>query len=340
VLSPQRRRHSGTRIRPGLASPVAAWGRDADIGANDEPMTVSAVIPHRNSGPLLEQCVDALEAARGIDEILVADEASTDGSVAMVENRPRVRVVQSTRRGFAAAMNAGIEAAHGDRLLLLNSDAFVRVDTVDRLQRRLDENPRLALCGAALVDADGQRSKTHTYLFTWWRAMVDTINIRPPLSQEGIGLKRTQAVLPTCALARREALEEIGGFDERFTFYYEDLDVSLRLSRAGWEQAIDWDAEAVHLGGGSTSQAEPQRWFEQFHRSRLLYMQKHYPRGWKIYAAGWAVKASVHVLTWKAREVLRTARGDRSGAARARAWTDAFRASVWPAGSVDPPVTP
>lgn len=299
-------------------------------------MTVSAVIPHRNSGSLLEQCVDALTVARGVDEIVVADEGSTDGSAARVEERPGVRVVQSTRRGFAAAMNVGIDAALGDQLLLLNSDAFVRPDTVERLQRRLDENPRLALCGAALIDADGRRSKTHTYLFTWWRAMVDTANIRPSLSQEGTGLTRAQAVLPTCALARREALAEIGGFDERFTFYYEDLDVSLRLAKAGWEQAIDWEAEAVHLAGGSTSQAEPQRWFTQFHRSRLVYMQKHYPRGWLVYAVFWAVKAAVHVAGWSIRALLRSARGDNVGAAVARAWASAFWASIWPPAGTNP----
>ncbi len=294
-------------------------------------VSVSAVIPHRNSGDLLERCVDALLAARGVDEIVVADEASTDGSVERVADRPKVRVVESTRRGFAAAMNTAIEGATGDRLLLLNSDAFVRPDTVERLSRRLDENPRLGLCGAALVNPDGTRTKTHTDLFTLFRAMIDTLNIRPPIEQEGRGLVRVQAVLPTCALARREALEQIGGFDERFVFYYEDLDVSLRLAQAGWEQAIDWDAEAVHVGGGSTSAGAHQRWFAQYHRSRVVYMQKHYPRGWRVYAVFWATKASVHVLTWTARAGFNRVRGDRDREELAREWAQAFRASIWPA---------
>ena len=140
-----------------------------------------------------------------------------------------------------------------------------------------------------------------------------------------------QAVLPTCALARRDAFEEVGGFDERFVFYYEDLDFSLRLARAGWQQAIDWDAEAVHVGGGSTSNGEPQRWFAQYHRSRLLYMQKHYPRGWRVYAVLWAGKASVHVGTWTGRAYIDRLRSDGDGEALAREWAQAFRASIWPA---------
>src|SRR5262249_45338409 len=138
---------------------------------------VSAVIPHRNSGELLERCVDALLAARGVDEIVVADEASTDGSVDPGAAKPRALVAGARRRGFSAAIKAGVEAAAGDRLLLLNSDAFVRPDTVERLQRRLDENPRLALCGAGLVDEHGARAKSHTYLFTLPRALIDTLNI-------------------------------------------------------------------------------------------------------------------------------------------------------------------
>ncbi len=294
-------------------------------------MSISAVIPHRNSGPLLEQCVDALLTAREVDEIVVADESSTDESIDRVRGKPRVRIVQSVRRGFAAAMNTAVAAAHGDRLLLLNSDAFVRPDTVERLRRRLDENPRLALCGAALVDLDGARTKTHTFLFTFGRAMADTVNLRQPIAQEGQGLERAEAVLPTCALARRDALEQIGGFDERFVFYYEDLDVSLRLARAGWEQAIDWDAEAVHVGGGSTSSGATQRWFAQYHRSRLIYMQKHYPRGWVLYSLLWAAKASLHVATWTGRANVDRLRGDVEREALAREWAQAFRASIWPA---------
>jgi len=289
------------------------------------------VIPHRNSGELLERCVDALIAARGVDEIVVADESSTDGSVDRIGAKPRVRVVTSTRRGFAAAMNAGVEAAGGDRLLLLNSDAFVRPDTVERLSRRLDENRNLALCGAGLVDAKGARAKSHTYLFTFPRAVIDTVNIRPPLDQEGDGLVTVQAVLPTCALARRDAYEQVGGFDERFTFYYEDLDFSLRLAKAGWEQAIDWDAEAIHLEGGSTSSGAKQRWLAQYHRSRLLYLQKHYPRGWRVYAVLWAAKASVHVGSWTGRAYLSHVRGDAAQEQLAREWAQAFRSSIWPA---------
>jgi GT2 family glycosyltransferase len=291
---------------------------------------VSAVIPHRNSGELLGRCLDALAAARSVDEVIVADEASTDGSAEAAARRSGVRVIQSPGKGFAIAMNAGIEAAQGEWLLLANSDSFVRPDTVERLLRRLEENPRLALCGAALVDDDARRTKTHHYVFTLRRALVDALGIRPPLSQEGSGLERVEAVFPTCALARRAAVDGVGGFDERFLFYYEDMDLSRRLARAGWEQAVDWDAEAVHVGGGSTSSGRPQRWFRQYHASRLLYLRKHYPRGWVLYIALWAPKALAHSLAWRVRASIRGLRADAAGATVAREWASAFRQAVLP----------
>ncbi len=291
---------------------------------------MSAVIPHRNSGTLLDRCLDALEAASGVDEVIVADEGSTDGSDERAAGRPRVRLVQSPGRGFAVAMNSGIRAARGEWLLLMNSDAFVRPDTVDRLRARLEANPRLALCGPALVEESGARTKTHTYLFTLRRALIDAIGIRPSLSQEGRGLRRVEAVFPTCALARRHAIEEIGGFDERFLFYYEDMDLCRRLNEGGWEQAIDWDAEAVHLGGGSTSAEGLQRWFGQYHTSRLLYLRKHHPRGWVAYSALWAPKALVHSGAWRIRAALLSARHDGPGASVAREWAESFRRTALP----------
>ncbi len=293
-------------------------------------MGVSAVIPHRNSGDLLARCLDALAAASGIDEVIVADEDSTDGSVEQAAGHPGVRVVESPGAGFAVAMNAGIEAAQGEWLLLLNSDSFVRPDTVERLLRRLEESPRLALCGAALVDLEGKRTKTHHYLFTLRRALADALGVRPVLRQEGEGLGRVEAVFPTCALARRRALEEVGLFDERFPFYYEDMDLSRRLARAGWEQAVDWNAEAVHVGGGSTLSAGPGRWFRRYHASRLIYLRKHYPRGWVLYLAVWAPKAALHALAWRLRAARRRLGGDEGGERVAREWASAFRHAVLP----------
>src|SRR5881396_3488075 len=114
-------------------------------------MGVSAVIPHRNSGRLLDRCLDALALAAGIEEVIVVDEVSADGSADRAVADPAVQLLRSDRPGFAAAINTGVAAARGDFVLLLGSDVFVRKDTVARLVRRLEHDSGLAVCGAALV---------------------------------------------------------------------------------------------------------------------------------------------------------------------------------------------
>ena len=292
-------------------------------------MTVSAVIPHRNSGQLLDRCLDALDGS-GADEVVVADEGSTDGSAERAATRPGVRVIQAPGQGFSVAANAGIQAARGEWLLLLGSDAFVKPGAVERLRLRLEQNPQLALCGAGLRNEDGTRSKTHNRLFTLRRALADALGFRAEVPQEGQGLTRAEAVFPNCLLARRSAIDEVGGFDERFRFYYEDMDLCRRLVRAGWGLAVDWDAEAIHEGGGSTKAAGPGRWFRQYHASRLLYLRKHYPRGWLLYVALWAPKALVHALAWQLRAATRALRGDADAARAAREWAQAFRRATLP----------
>ena len=292
-------------------------------------MSVSAVIPHRNSGGLLDRCLNALEGS-GVDEIVVADEASTDGSAERVAARRSVRVVQSPGQGFAAAANAGIAAAGGEWLLLLGSDAFVRPGAVARLLGRLEANPRLAACGAGLLNEDGTRSKTYSRLFTLPRALADALGFRPEMPQEGQGLTPVEAVFPNCLLARRTAIEEIGGFDERFRFYYEDMDLCRRLRQAGWELGVDWEAEAVHEGGGSTKGAGPGSWFRQYHASRLAYLRKHYPRGWLLYSAVWAPKAALHALAWRSRAAARALQGDAEASRAACEWARAFRRAALP----------
>ena len=292
-------------------------------------MTVSAVIPHRNSGPNLARCLDAL-AGNGADEVVVVDEASTDGSVERAAARPGVRVIASPGSGFAVAANTGIGAARGERILLVGSDAFVRPDTVTRLLDALERNPRLAACGAALLNEDGTRSKTYARLFTLGAALADALGYRPSVAQEGRGITRVPAVFPNCLLARRDALEEVGGFDERFRFYYEDMDLCRRLARAGWQLGVEWDAEAVHEGGGSTKTPGPGGWFRQYHESRLAYLRKHYPRAWVIYAALWTLKAALHVLGWRVRALVLRLREDAAGERLARDWAEAFRGTVLP----------
>ena len=278
---------------------------------------VSVVVPNKNGAGVLERCLDALAAAEGVGEVIVVDDGSTDGSAEQAEAREGVQVLRSPGEGFSAAANHGVAQARTDVVLLLNSDAFVRPDTIPRLAEAVGGRPRLGLCAAGLVYEDGRRSKSRDRALTLWRALREAASLHyPPLGERG-GLEPAAFVPLACALVRAEAWRGVGGLDERFAFYYEDHDLCWRLERAGWEIAVLWEAEAVHVGGASSVATDPSRWFLQYHESRVRYLRKRYPRLWPLYSAVWLVNALVHAGVWLGRAAVRR---DDDGVRWARAY--------------------
>ena len=266
---------------------------------------VSVVIPNKNGAGVLERCLDALVAAEGVGEVILVDDGSSDGSDERAETRGGVLVLRSPGRGFSAAVNHGVALAGSDLVLLLNSDAFVRPDTIARLTEAVAGRPRLGLCAAGLVSEDGRRSKSRDRALTLWRALREAASLHfPPLDERG-GLEPAAFVPLACALVRVDAWREVGGLDERFRFYYEDHDLCWRLGLAGWEIAVLWEAEAVHVGGASSVAADPSRWFLQYHESRVRYLRKRYPRLWPLYSVVWLVNALVHAGVWLMRAAVR-----------------------------------
>jgi GT2 family glycosyltransferase len=285
-------------------------------------MAVAAdvVVPNRNGSGVLERCLDALAAANGVGDVIVVDDGSTDGSDAEAGRRPGVRILRSPGNGFAAAVNEGVRATGSSLVLLLNSDAFVRPAALEGLAAAFERRPRLALCGAGLVDERGRRTKSCDRALTLERALREAANLHyPPLRESG-GLEPVAFLPLACALVRRAAWDEVGGLDERYRFYYEDHDLCWRLLAAGWELGVLWDAEAVHVGGASSVSRDPVTWFGRYHESRVRYLRKRYPRASYAYRGLWLGNALVHAGVWTGRAAVRR---DRSGLRWARAYLDA-----------------
>lgn len=283
----------------------------------------SVVIPNRDGADVLERCLDALAGAQGVEEIVVVDDGSSDGSGERAASRDGVRVEASPGRGFAAAVNHGMAASSGELVLLLNSDAFVRSDTVERLAGALAERPRLALCGAALVHEDGSRAKSRDRALTLTRALREALSLHYRPLPQGSGLEQVEFVPLACALVRRSAWEAAGGLDEGYLFYFEDHDLCRRLARGGFEIAVCWDAEAVHLEGGSSRRHDPARWFRRYHVSRLRYLRRHYRTTWPLYLVLWSPSALAHVGLWVVRAAVRRDRA-------ALAWAGAYARAAFP----------
>lgn len=296
----------------------------------------SVVIPNLDSGPVLDRCLDALEVAEGVGEILVLDAGSSDGSDERARRRTGVTVLDRPGTTIMERLNLGMREAKSDLCLLLNSDAFVDPQTPRLLAERLLADPGLGAVGASLRYEDGSPQKSGDACKTLGRLTLKAARV--PIRDRSVprgqppreGLTEVGWLAYSCGILRRQAWEQAGGFVDDYDFYFEDVDFARAIDRAGWKQAVDWEATAIHVGGGTTRANDPSGWYVTYHRNALIYLRRWYPRGWRLFAAVWMVRAALNSALWRARAVVRGLRNDEQGAALARNWADAFRLTLRP----------
>jgi GT2 family glycosyltransferase len=295
---------------------------------------ISAVIPTYNSGGLLDRCLEALAATDVVDDVIVLDGGSNDGTEERSAHRASVRVVRMEGTNFNRRLNEGVAQARHELVLVLNDDAFVDPETPARLAKVLRERPRVGVVGARLRYEDGSDQRSAGRYKTLMGVTLGLLSLErlaarlgPPAVRPESGTALERATwLPLCAaVVRKTAYQGVGGIDERFSFYAEDQDFARKLTEAGWEILVRSDAGAVHLGGGTTSAKDPGYWFARYHENRFIYLQKYYPRAWRVYALLWAVRASMHMALWRARALKRRLRSDVDGERLALEWVVAFR---------------
>jgi hypothetical protein len=245
-------------------------------------MVLSIVIVSFNARADLERCLASLHAAPPAagHEIVVVDNGSSDGSVEAARVWPQVRVVElGSNVGFAKGNNAGIRATTGDAVLLLNSDTVVPPGALDRLLAELDRDASVAVVGPRLVDASGRAELS-------FGRMIGPIN---ELRQKRLALNRrevervtTQRHYPdwvsgACLLVRRADAAAVGGLDERFFMYTEDVDFCAAIRARGRRILFVPDIEIVHLRGRSAASA-PAPTRAAYRRSQVAFYEKHHPR--------------------------------------------------------------
>jgi N-acetylglucosaminyl-diphospho-decaprenol L-rhamnosyltransferase len=221
---------------------------------------VSVVVVTWNALPWIEQCLDSV---RGRD-VIVVDNASTDGTVAFVRERfPDVRVIEQENRGMGGGNNTGMRAANGRYFFLLNSDAWVVGEGLDALVSFADAHPEAAVVGPRLRNIDGSIQRSVRGEPTLWRLATEYLFIRKlaprsrrlnPLYAGGFDHKEvTEAdwLFGPALLVRREAADAVGLFDEDFFMFSEEVDWMTRFRRAGWKVLFFPGAEVVHVGGAS-----------------------------------------------------------------------------------------
>lgn len=268
-------------------------------------MRVTAVIVNYNSAPDIFECLDSLRASEHPVDLVVVDNASTDGSPDELATLGDVHLVRSARNvGFGGGVNLGVRTVDpSGAILLVNPDATLEPGAVGRLVRTLEEHPQAAAVGPLVENPDGTVQPSKRRFPTWTQAaMHSTIGVfwpgnpgtRAYVCADAPEDRASQVgwLSASVLLLRAEAFRDVGMFDERFFFYVEDLDLCRRFADAGWELWFEPRATAVHVWGGSTRKPTKQLW--QHHTNLFRYVRKH-QRGWRVLtqpfvAAGLAVR--------------------------------------------------
>ncbi len=248
-------------------------------------MNLSVVIVNWNTRDLLAGCLESILASGGRPdmELVVVDNASTDGSAQMVRGRfPQVELVENqTNLGFARGNNQAIERCQGRYVLLLNSDTRVVGNSLDTLVTFMDEHPRAGAAGAKLLNADGSLQPSCQPMLTpaheFWRLIfLDNLVHWATYGSEfwkSLEPRQVDVIKGACLMLRREALSEIGLLDESYFMYTEEVDLCFRLAKAGWQLWWIPAAQVIHFGEASSRQVA-QDMYVQLYRSKIQFYRK------------------------------------------------------------------
>jgi len=315
VAAPGGPRSGANLSAPGLAAPQAFYN-----------FAVSVIVVSFNTRDLLRTCLHSIleECNRLGDgqqaEILVVDNASTDGSADMVaaefaSSPIPVQLIRSdVNLGFAGANNLAMELARGRYIVLLNSDAFFHPGALRRAIDHMEVDATVGIGGARLVSRDGAwQPSARTFHSIWIDAIVLTgLAARFPRSRIFGSADRTWAdpnqaasvdwVPGAFSILRREALAKTGLFDPAFFLYYEEVDLCLRVKAAGFRVLYWPDVVVIHIGGESGRQLRSLKFSKTGAqvvlwrmRATLLYYRKHH--GFQAWLAK-ALEETIYHLRW------------------------------------------
>ncbi|HLI50332.1 MAG TPA: glycosyltransferase [Thermomicrobiaceae bacterium] len=276
------------------------WGRVAAQASSASDVTparrlpgvrdtidISVIIVSFNVREKLAACLQSIDAwkvsSRFHAEVIVVDNASTDGTAAYIAERfPAVELfVLESNRGFAAGCNAGLLQSRGHTLVLLNPDTEVIDDALDSLHGFLGSNPGVAIVGPKLIYPDGSIQPSRRRFPGLVTGLVESTIVQDIWHDNAIlrdyyvtdrpddMAQDVDWLVGACLAVRREAIDDAGLLDERFFMYSEEVEWCYRMKRAGWRIAFLPEATVIHHEGASSRQDVPRRQLD-FDTSKVL----------------------------------------------------------------------
>jgi len=249
-------------------------------------MKLSVIIVTWNSAADIEACIDSINFGSEF-EVIVVENASSDATRDKLSRYHHLKLVENRDNyGYARANNQGIRLATGEYVLLLNPDTRVELGALDTLAQYLDAHPRVGTVAPRLVNPDGTtqfsiRSFPTASSILWELTGLACLFPRSRVfgrwKMKYFDYDRTAEVeqpMASCLMIRRTVLELLGGMDEQFPIFFNDVDLSKRMADAGWKTAYLPDARVFHRHGGSTRQVR-EKMIRHSHRSTFRYLRKH-----------------------------------------------------------------
>ena len=254
---------------------------------------ISAVLVNYNAGPELAKALQSIVSALSelSWEAVVVDNASSDGSANIVESLgPRVRLIANAANvGFARGVNQGVAASTGRVILMMNPDCRLVAGAYAFMHRELERSPSTAIVGPRILDPDGSvqgsaRGDPDMFTGVFGRTTrlrrflpglaVSRRNVVTDAAVRNADAVTVDWVSGACMVVRREAFDEVRGFDERYFLYWEDADLCRRLRARGYKIRYVPTATAVHRVGQSSRKARNAA-IRAFHESAYLYYATH-----------------------------------------------------------------
>ena len=271
-------------------------------------MDLSVIIVNWNTKEYLLQCLESVfKVGQGTGwEVIVVDNASQDRSEVKAERKfPTIQLIKNDRNlGFAKAANQGFKKASGRYVLLLNPDAQVKPEAVERLMSFMDTHLDSGIAGAQLLNSDGSKQNSIANFPSLATELLNKRLLRWlfPKQYPGKEISYTEpievdSVIGACMMVRREAMDQVGFLDEDYFLFLEETDWCYRMKRAGWKVFHVPQAEVLHFQGKSAEQ-DKRRAKVEYYRSRYQFFEKNREKGkWCILLAGLMIKLGFESLS-------------------------------------------
>lgn len=282
---------------------------------------LSIVIISYNTKDLLEECLAAVYKSKGIDrdtiEVIVVDNNSTDGSCEMLSKKfTQIKLIKNSENvGYSAGNNIGIKASSGSYVLLLNSDAIVKAETLKKMLDFMEQYPmvgastcRVELLNGALDEA------CHRGFPTPWNALSYFVGLEKLFPKSRIfsgyhqGWKNmstphdVDVIVGAFFLMRREVIKRIGLLDEQFFMYGEDIDLCYRIKKAGFRIMFNPSVKVLHYkkqSGRNKNDREVRRRSERFFFETMeQFYRKHYEKRYSFFIT-WLVRLGIALLSFR-----------------------------------------